>query len=168
MLLAGLHYECPRLMLVDQPAVWQGGLLRFGYGEPRGLDSTQNGCRAGEAGMSRRILVVEDDLQILRDLLTRAGFEIIEAKDGEEDRITPKDRQSCRRRVRLLGCCRREMLAASSSLHDPKRKSRRLILRIVVSSRGVLLRHEPSIFNGSPPPRAAFLRTSSTRRSCSR
>jgi two-component system, cell cycle response regulator DivK len=37
--------------------------------------------------MSKRILVVEDqedDLQILRDLLTRAGFEIIEAKDGEE------------------------------------------------------------------------------------
>ena len=37
--------------------------------------------------MTKRILVVEDqedNLQILRDLLTRAGFEIIEAKDGEE------------------------------------------------------------------------------------
>ena len=37
--------------------------------------------------MSKRILVVEDqedNLQILRDLLTSAGFEVIEAKDGEE------------------------------------------------------------------------------------
>ena len=37
--------------------------------------------------MSKRILVVEDqedNLQILRDLLTSAGFEIIEAKDGEQ------------------------------------------------------------------------------------
>ena len=37
--------------------------------------------------MTKRILVVEDqedNLQILRDLLTSAGFEIIEAKDGEE------------------------------------------------------------------------------------
>jgi two-component system cell cycle response regulator DivK len=37
--------------------------------------------------MSKRILVVEDqedNLQILRDLLTSADFEIIEAKDGEE------------------------------------------------------------------------------------
>jgi two-component system cell cycle response regulator DivK len=37
--------------------------------------------------MSKRILVVEDqedNLQILRDLLTSAGFEIIEANDGEE------------------------------------------------------------------------------------
>ena len=38
--------------------------------------------------MTKRILVVEDqedDLQILRDLLQRrAGFELIEAKDGEE------------------------------------------------------------------------------------
>jgi two-component system cell cycle response regulator DivK len=36
--------------------------------------------------MSKRILVVEDqedNLQILRDLLTSVGFEIIEAKDGE-------------------------------------------------------------------------------------
>jgi two-component system cell cycle response regulator DivK len=37
--------------------------------------------------VTKRILVVEDqedNLQILRDLLTSAGFEIIEAKDGEE------------------------------------------------------------------------------------
>jgi two-component system cell cycle response regulator DivK len=36
--------------------------------------------------MSRRILVVEDtedNRQILRDLLTHAGFELIEAQDGE-------------------------------------------------------------------------------------
>ncbi len=37
--------------------------------------------------MSRRILVVEDqedNRRILRDLLTSAGFEIIEATDGEQ------------------------------------------------------------------------------------
>ena len=37
--------------------------------------------------MTKRILVVEDqedNLQILRDLLTSAGYEMIEAKDGEE------------------------------------------------------------------------------------
>ena len=37
--------------------------------------------------MTQRILVVEDqadNLQILRDLLTSAGFEMSEAKDGEE------------------------------------------------------------------------------------
>jgi two-component system cell cycle response regulator DivK len=42
---------------------------------------------AGEAGMTKRILVVEDqpdNLQILRDLLTNAGYEMIEAQDGEE------------------------------------------------------------------------------------
>lgn len=37
--------------------------------------------------MTKRILVVEDqadNMQILRDLLTSAGYEMIEAKDGEE------------------------------------------------------------------------------------
>jgi len=37
--------------------------------------------------MTKRILVVEDqadNLQILRDLLTVAGYEIVEATDGEE------------------------------------------------------------------------------------
>ena len=41
---------------------------------------------ADEAGVTKRILVVEDqddNLQILRDLLTSAGFDILEAKDGE-------------------------------------------------------------------------------------
>jgi two-component system cell cycle response regulator DivK len=45
-------------------------------------------CRtAGEAGMSKRILVVEDqedNRQILRDLLGNAGFELMEAENGEE------------------------------------------------------------------------------------
>ena len=37
--------------------------------------------------MTKRILVVEDqvdNMQILRDLLTSAGYEMIEAKDGLE------------------------------------------------------------------------------------
>ena len=37
--------------------------------------------------MSKRILVVEDqedNRQILRDLLASAGYELIEAEDGEE------------------------------------------------------------------------------------
>ena len=37
--------------------------------------------------MSKRILVIEDtedNRRILRDLLTNAGFELIEAVDGEE------------------------------------------------------------------------------------
>jgi two-component system, cell cycle response regulator DivK len=45
-------------------------------------------CRtAGEAGMNKRILVVEDqedNRQILRDLLGNAGFELVEAENGEE------------------------------------------------------------------------------------
>jgi two-component system cell cycle response regulator DivK len=39
-----------------------------------------------KASVTKRILVVEDqedNLQILRDLLTSAGFDVIEAKDGE-------------------------------------------------------------------------------------
>src|SRR6266536_4823316 len=47
-------------------------------------------CRCGSkpkgAIMSKRILVVEDqedNRQILRDLLTSADFEVIEAEDGE-------------------------------------------------------------------------------------
>jgi response regulator RpfG family c-di-GMP phosphodiesterase len=42
---------------------------------------------AHEAGMTKRILVVEDqadNLQILRDLLSSAGYEMIEAEDGLE------------------------------------------------------------------------------------
>ena len=41
----------------------------------------------GHRGMSKRILVVEDtedNRRILRDLLTNAGFEVIEAVDGEK------------------------------------------------------------------------------------
>jgi two-component system, cell cycle response regulator DivK len=39
-----------------------------------------------KASVTKRILVVEDqedNLQILRDLLTSAGFDVIEARDGE-------------------------------------------------------------------------------------
>jgi two-component system, cell cycle response regulator DivK len=39
--------------------------------------------------MSKRILLVEDqedNRQILRDLLSSAGFELIEAEDGEQGR----------------------------------------------------------------------------------
>jgi two-component system cell cycle response regulator DivK len=42
--------------------------------------------------MSRRILVIEDqkgNRQILRDLLTSADFEVIEAVDGEAGRAAP-------------------------------------------------------------------------------
>ena len=49
------------------------------------LASSHSGT--SEASVTKRILVVEDqedNLQILRDLLTSAGFEIIEAKDGEQ------------------------------------------------------------------------------------
>src|SRR5882672_2925374 len=42
------------------------------------------------------------------------------------------------------------------------------ILCIVASSRGILPRHEPSIFNGTLRPRAAFRRRSSRRKSCNR
>jgi PleD family two-component response regulator len=43
--------------------------------------------QVGQSAMTKRILVVEDqadNMQILRDLLTSAGYELIEAKDGEE------------------------------------------------------------------------------------
>jgi two-component system, cell cycle response regulator DivK len=43
--------------------------------------------RPREAGVAKRILVVEDhedNRQIVRDLLTNAGFEMIEAEDGEK------------------------------------------------------------------------------------
>jgi PleD family two-component response regulator len=42
---------------------------------------------ASEASVTQRILVVEDqadNMQILRDLLTSAGYEMIEAEDGLE------------------------------------------------------------------------------------
>jgi two-component system, cell cycle response regulator DivK len=42
--------------------------------------------QAGQSRMTKRILVVEDqadNLQILRDLLSNAGYEMIEAQDGE-------------------------------------------------------------------------------------
>jgi len=45
--------------------------------------------------MSKRILVVEDEednMQILRDLLTNAGYEMIEAENGEEALAAVKQR----------------------------------------------------------------------------
>ena len=51
------------------------------------LHASRHGRSAGETSVTKRIPAVEaqeDNLQILRDLLTRAGFEITEAKDGEE------------------------------------------------------------------------------------
>src|SRR5690606_8925210 len=44
------------------------------------------GRRAGESGMTKRILVVEDqedNRRIIRDLLMNAGYDLIEAADGE-------------------------------------------------------------------------------------
>jgi two-component system, cell cycle response regulator DivK len=56
--------------------------------KPRPVTSTLHpGTRAGEAGMSKRILIVEDqedNRRILRDLLTSADYEIMEAENGEE------------------------------------------------------------------------------------
>ena len=46
-----------------------------------------HGPTAGGAGMTKRILVVEDqedNRQILRDLLANAGYEMIEAEDGQQ------------------------------------------------------------------------------------
>jgi len=45
--------------------------------------------------MNKRILVVEDEednMQILRDLLTNAGYEMIEAENGEEALAAVKQR----------------------------------------------------------------------------
>jgi two-component system cell cycle response regulator DivK len=56
-----------------------------------GLDvfvhTSGHGKGANEAGMTKRILVVEDqedNRQILRDLLGNAGYELVEAENGEE------------------------------------------------------------------------------------
>ena len=43
--------------------------------------------------MSRRILVVEDheeNRRIMRDLLTAAGYEMLEAHTGEEEWLAPR------------------------------------------------------------------------------
>ena len=68
-----------------------GGRIWVEFEPGRGIDvficASRHCRRAGEASVTKRILVVEDqedNLQILRDLLTSAGFEVIEAKDGEE------------------------------------------------------------------------------------
>src|ERR1700682_6392505 len=51
------------------------------------LHSADKRRRPGGASMTKRILVVEDqedNRQILRDLLTKRGYEVIEAVNGEE------------------------------------------------------------------------------------
>src|SRR5262247_3422939 len=48
---------------------------------------TDPGGRSEASGMSKRILVIEDtenNRRILNDLLTNAGFEVLEAVDGEK------------------------------------------------------------------------------------
>ena len=67
-----------------------GGRIWVEFDPGPGLDlrlhPAAQGRRAGESGMTKRILVVEDqedNRRIIRDLLMSAGFELIEAADGE-------------------------------------------------------------------------------------
>ncbi len=64
-----------------------GGRIWVEFEPGPGLDillhASRHCRRAGEASVTKRILVVEDqedNLQILRDLLTSAGYEMIEAE----------------------------------------------------------------------------------------
>ena len=57
-----------------------------GPGRDLRLHAAARGRQAGGGGMTKRILVVEDqedNRRIVRDLLTSAGYEMIEAVDGE-------------------------------------------------------------------------------------
>ena len=67
-----------------------GGRIWVEFDAGRGLDLRLHAAgqrrAAGGGGMTRRILVVEDqpdNRRIVRDLLTSAGYEMIEAVDGE-------------------------------------------------------------------------------------
>ena len=67
-----------------------GGRILVEFRAWQGIDfhdqHSGEGRQWGERGMSKRILVVEDqedNRQILRDLLASAGFQILEAEDGE-------------------------------------------------------------------------------------
>ena len=68
-----------------------GGTLTVEFGTRTGLDllyerAGARGEEQGDSRMTRRVLVIEDtedNRQIVRDLLTSAGYEIIEAADGE-------------------------------------------------------------------------------------
>src|SRR5262249_32975221 len=69
------------LILPDRPAV--DALRRF-HLYPL---LSHPGGRSEASGMSKRILVIEDtenNRRILNDLLTNAGFEVLEAVDGEK------------------------------------------------------------------------------------
>ena len=60
------------------------------------LHGSGHGRTTGGAVMSKRILVVEDqedNRQILRDLLGNAGYEMIEAEDGEEALPRPTEQR---------------------------------------------------------------------------
>ena len=78
----------------------QGGMISVEFGAGRGVDvprRTAGPCRAGTGGggMSKRILVIEDtedNRQIIRDLLSSAGYELIEAVDGAEG-VAPAQRE---------------------------------------------------------------------------
>src|SRR6266542_4686999 len=62
------------------------GRIRAGQGIDIPIYRSGTGRSTNRAGMSKRILVIEDqqdNRQILRDLLTSADFEVIEAVDGE-------------------------------------------------------------------------------------
>jgi two-component system, cell cycle response regulator DivK len=62
-----------------------GSLARAKRRCPRGI--TRRFARSEASGMSKRILVIEDtenNRRILSDLLTNAGFEVLEAVDGEK------------------------------------------------------------------------------------
>src|SRR5262249_15755811 len=63
------------------------GRIGCGQGINVFLHPSCQSASGGRAIMSKRILVVEDqedNRRILRDLLTNAGYEIIEAENGEE------------------------------------------------------------------------------------
>src|SRR5439155_2254646 len=72
------HHRDARWANLGRIRAWQGIDLLF--------HAASAGRNTGGAIMSKRILVIEDqedNRQILRDLLTSADFEVIEAVDGE-------------------------------------------------------------------------------------
>ena len=85
----GRHRARPVDLQAHHRNARRADLGRIGPG--RGLDillhASGAGRATGEATMSKRILVVEDqedNRRILRDLLASAGYELIEAENGEE------------------------------------------------------------------------------------
>ena len=72
------HRRAPRRPHLGQIDPGQGSTFAFTLPLPIGV--------AGGSRMTKRILVVEDqdNRRIIRDLLTNAGYQLIEAADGEE------------------------------------------------------------------------------------